>query len=174
MSTSASSVSMCPHEWFFIFPSAMQMMLHLIAMSPGCSSTPIDAASRGPRPSYTSFWSYPRMAEFATSEPGWKPCCTVFSIPVRPLRASMSIYGVLAACSRVLPPSSSLCQSAMPSPNIIMCFITCASCVCCVCVVSVCCACCQMLAMDMMFANTPAAVTDAPAPYPCMSMGYSL
>ena len=31
-----------------------------------------------------------------------------------------------------------------------------------------------MFAIDMMSANTPAAVTEAPAPYPWMSIGYWL
>ena len=44
-------------EWFFIFPSSMHIRLHLIAMSLSFSSTPIDAASSGPRPSYTFSWS---------------------------------------------------------------------------------------------------------------------
>ena len=60
---------------------------------------------------------------FATSLPGWKPSATVTSRPVRPMPASLSMYGVLAYCSKVLPPSDSTAQSAIPSPKMMICFI---------------------------------------------------
>ena len=51
MRISLCSVVRCPPWWFFILPSARVMMLHRIAISSALMSYPIDAASRGPRPS---------------------------------------------------------------------------------------------------------------------------
>ena len=45
------------------------------------------------------------------------------SMPLRPFCASLSIYGVLAACRGVLLPSFATGSSAMPSPRMMMYFI---------------------------------------------------
>ena len=92
-------------------------------MSSGCMIYPIDAASSGPRPSYTLFKSYPRMAVLATSDPGRKPSGMVLSLPVLPILANMFMYGVSAYCSSVLFPNLSTAWSAIPSPSMIICFI---------------------------------------------------
>ena len=71
--------------------SSGQIRLQRIAISPGFKSTPILAASSGPRPSYTFGRLYPNTDILATSLPGWKPSATVIKRPLRPMRANLSI-----------------------------------------------------------------------------------
>ena len=131
-----------------------------MAISPRRISTPILAASSEPRPSNTVGRSYPKMAILAISLPGSKPAGTVCNLPHRPCAASQSIAGVSAACMGVRPPNEGIGSSAIPSPKTIIYFITSYIY--------------RILAIPIISANTPAAVTGAPAPYPLIIIGYSL
>ena len=60
---------------------------------------------------------------FAVSLPGGIPSGIIHVIPISAVRARASMAGVSAASSGVLPPSSSLGSSAIPSPKITAYFI---------------------------------------------------
>ena len=87
------------------------------ATSSGPSSMPMEAASSGPRPQSSVARSPPITDMFATSDEVGKPSGSVRNVPLRPLLAILSIHGVDAASSGVLPPSSAIGSSAMPSPR---------------------------------------------------------
>lgn len=86
--------------------------------------------------------------------PGANPSGTVSRIPEAPSAAMRSIVGLRAACSGVRPPSRGIGSSAIPSPRMMRYFMVY-----------------RILAMRMMSAKTPAAVTSAPAPYPLSGSG---
>lgn len=126
-----------------------------MTISPRPISMPMPAASSEPRPSKTEGTSYPSSERCAISLPGANPSGTVSRMPEAPSAAMRSIVGLRAACNGVRPPSRGIGSSAIPSPRMMRYFMVY-----------------RILAMRMMSAKTPAAVTSAPAPYPLIWIGY--